>query len=253
MRLAVGGSSVMCWNSRRARCTVSCTAHPEGWWEAGRYFAAVIECDLRCGDPVRFCVLLDVNVPRSSHEKVLRIVAQDLNEVAALMPAETLRLISENMILWLSLTCSRKGAETHWVEKSFVAQEPVFPPRPFAVEVNDWEDYTNSDLSRHGVLLHEFSHIYHAILGREHPLFHVLYEKALEKDIYPAETYGLQNKEEFFASLSVPLWGGLNDYFPKTLPELEKFDPDSLARIIEIWSIKSGSSQNERNGNKRFN
>ena len=33
----------------------------------------------------------------------------------------------------------------------------------------------------------------------------------------------------------MPLFGGVNDYFPFTRAELQEFDPESHAALIDVW------------------
>eukprot|EP00928_Gymnodinium_smaydae_P032242 TRINITY_DN23404_c0_g1_i1.p1 TRINITY_DN23404_c0_g1~~TRINITY_DN23404_c0_g1_i1.p1 ORF type:complete len:354 (+),score=79.30 TRINITY_DN23404_c0_g1_i1:77-1063(+) len=124
-------------------------------------------------------------------------------------------------------------------------EEDVLEQRTLAVEINNWKDYGRFMLNREGVLLHELSHVFNGTIGRDHAGIVGMYaaakhsgkyERVARKDGSKARAYGLKNHLEFFASLSVAMLGGSNDYYPFTRQELRKFDELSFGALLAIWS-----------------
>ena len=139
----------------------------------------------------------------------------------------------------------------HFVEKPFshvpAGSLEQFTPRPHAMEIMCWAHYKSWNLNRAGTCLHELSHVYNACIGTGHSLVKSLYDSAKISARYSLvdhcdgkrlRAYGLNNHLEMFASLSVALFGGRNDYQPFTRADLELFDPISFIMLLDIWSLK---------------
>ena len=87
------------------------------------------------------------------------------------------------------------------------------------------------------------SHVYHGCLGTEHKMIQMLFDNAKLSNRYinvghcdgaKHKAYALNNHFEMFASLSVPLFFGRNDYYPFNRLDLEKFDPASFITLLDV-------------------
>jgi len=222
---------------------VSVSEHPNGWWVSGSYNP--LQVDLSWLGSC-FTVLMDERFGGEGiKDRAIVNICTDLVKTANRMPLHALQAICEQSILWLNVNNGRKGAETHYSLKEFdpAAQNSIAPKR-LAVEINDWDNFLHGNLPRLATLLHEFSHVFHSIIGEDHELIQTLFERAVSSGKYelvqvtwgePRRAYGLENKAEFFASLSVAYLGGQNDFQPFTLEELRMFDPEALVLLSEIW------------------
>jgi len=246
--LAIGTAAGVClavaWRRRRQRKTnaIRVKAHPQGWWCAGCYEPVCMEVK-----GVSFSMMLDPALPI----ECIDMLRHDLGIVASSLPPQAAHAVAQACHIYVNLDNGRRGAEVHWCPKQFVQTLGSFlavsgcKTRDCAVEINRWSDYGAFLLKREGILLHELSHVYNATLGRDDAGIMAMYEVAKDSGMYErvakvdgteAKAYGLSNHLEFFASLSVAMLGGHNDYFPFTRSDLRAFDPASFGAMLAIWA-----------------
>lgn len=88
------------------------------------------------------------------------------------------------------------------------------------------------------VLLHEYMHAYHAkILGSQNPDLLKYYEQAKASGIYPAGSYLLKNKQEFFAMTASTMLSGEIAREPFTREKLEKDLPECAAWLRKLLGM----------------
>ena len=103
-------------------------------------------------------------------------------------------------------------------------------------------------------LIHEFAHAYHdQVLGRADARIEASYKAAVERKLYDsvdtripvnnrsvevkkARAYAIENKDEYFAELSVAFFGR-NWTYPYSRTELQSHDPKGYALMIETWKV----------------
>uniref|UniRef100_A0A7R9U5S2 Uncharacterized protein n=1 Tax=Pinguiococcus pyrenoidosus TaxID=172671 RepID=A0A7R9U5S2_9STRA len=260
---------------RRARklrqWKVRSSAHPKGWWYAGDYDYVEILC--KTWKPgggngnVKFCVMADQGC---SNEGVLGVLVDDLDKVARCLPPRALRSIASSTYLWLNAsTPNERGACTHYQVKEFALVEDLVEdesplelgdrllptPRKHGVEIWAWNDYAKRFfLKRSDTLLHEFGHVFHdAVATFECQAILDMHRKCSEDDKYKLvdfidgsrkAPYALKNEKELFASFTVPLFGGYNDYAPFHLEGFQQFDAESLRTMMDVWCL-SGDDVDE--------
>ena len=163
-----------------------------------------------------------------------------------MMPPRALTTIADSCHIFVNLDNGQRGACTHWATKDFEEVKGCCP-RQFSVEIHRWSDHFDFLLSREGTFLHELSHIYNATLGHDHPPIVEMHKLGCESQKYEEvdlidgsrrRAYGIQNHLEFFASLCVLFFGGVNDYFPFTRSDLIVYDPDAFSALSRIWAEK---------------
>lgn len=215
--------------------------HPDNWWQAGCYEPTTMHIALGNN---KFSLMVDPTLPAEAFQ-TLKV---DLQKIAACIPPHALKAISENCHIYVNKDNGDRGACVHWVSKPFETTGGGCTERELSIEIHNWDDYSTSRqlLNREGTLLHEMAHVYNGTLGRDHQPIVDMYDKACASGLYEnvkmlngahKEAYGIQNHLELFASLSVPLLGGVNDYEPFTKWGLERFDPDSYAALVQIWGL----------------
>ncbi|CAK9096287.1 Ubiquinone biosynthesis protein COQ9 [Durusdinium trenchii] len=244
---------------------VSCAAHEEGWWRASTATLLRVCCSLAVASPkapdanqaANFVVLLDERWGERKLASVIQVLVEDLEVVARAFPEKVARSLGDAMHLWVHEDDDRGGAETHYVPKQLLASCEI-KERQFAVEINSWQSYMTGCLARSNTLLHEFAHVFNGMLGLHEPQFKELFQHGVDSGKYdlvafrhnieslrgPEEkrrAYGLINSMEFFASLSVAFLGGLNDYEPFDRAGLDDLDPESSAKLAEIYNAADGA------------
>jgi len=227
-------------DSRAGDSLVHVEAHSDNWWGRGSYRPCVVKVNTIVAGEINFSLLLDPALPNDA-ETVLR---EDLARVALMMPSRALEAIANSCHIFANLDNGQRGACTHWAMKEFEEVEDC-RPRQFSIEIHRWSDHFDLLLSREGTFLHELSHIYNATLGHDHPPIVEMHKLGCESKKYEEvdlidgskkRAYGIQNHLEFFASLAVPFFGGINDYYPFTRSDLKAYDPESFSALKRIWA-----------------
>tara|TARA_B110000208_G_scaffold100532_1_gene125325 strand:- start:29 stop:883 length:855 start_codon:yes stop_codon:yes gene_type:complete len=243
---AVASTLTLTLATRRLRATwlwlITVKRHPDDWWRSGSFYPRTVTVAAADGnDEVEFSLLLD---PRLSRKAVAMLV-EDLAAAALALPSNALRTSAAACHVWCNHASGIRGACVHWVTKPFFDPCGSIAARQCALEINRFADYTGNLLARENCLLHELSHVFNATIGREHCGVHQMFDRAVADGRYESvamldespvrRAYGLNNHLEFFASLSVPLFGGVNDYFPFRRHDLVKSDRASYDDLITIW------------------
>ena len=138
-----------------------------------------------------------------------------------------------------------------------------------SIEIYVWQHYLSWDLNRAAQLMHELAHCYHysvlsprgsfehADIGRvfERAVASGKYEKVPRQNFYGEKdwdaerevvalqrAYALTDCSEFFASLSVPFFGFVNDWYPFERRDLEEFDAESVALLGRVWGVSGATA-----------
>ena len=241
----LAGVTTLALVSRRLRATllrlITVQRHANDWWMAGTFSQRTLRTRCADGEQVTFSLMLDPALSSAS----VSMLEDDLAAVALALPPRALRKAASSCHVWCNRESGQRGACVHWCTKPFQDPSGEIAERPIALEINNFRDYTTSLLNRENVLLHELAHVFNATIGREHRKIVALFERAVEGRRYervdmidgsaPQRAYGLSNHLEFFASLSVPLFGGVNDYFPFRRDDLQTFESVAMRHIWSFW------------------
>lgn len=187
-----------------------------------------------------------------AHRRVRAALMHDLWVINHVVPGAALAVIRTVPVVITPSTekvegISGRGMVFHpsagWLtEAGFDAE------REGTVEICNIEDFLTWRAEQPGMVLHEFAHAYHWILGFERVDVAKAFEKARASGLYasvqyvldePGESrraYAVNNPREYFAELTEAYFGR-NDYFPFTREELETYDPVGFALVARLWNL----------------
>lgn len=178
-------------------------------------------------------------------KRALRMLADHLNRIGILMPADRLKKL-RTLEIWIERRHpklapmqyhpSRAWLKAHGHDERLAKK--VHIPRAAAL-------VDRGQLVKHPmVVLHELAHAYHdQILGFDHPKIRETFEKARKSGkyekvlLYIGKTvrhYGLSNHKEYFAE-STEAYFGRNDFYPFVRAELQQHDPAMHDLLVKIW------------------
>jgi len=192
-------------------------------------------------------------------------LTNDLGHIRRMFPEAAIRAIQgEGRAIWVAKDLSeldddgnerkQKFACVHYCEHWLRTHGNLREKKNGCLEIYCWEGYRANNLYRVDMLLHEFSHIYHYIIGFDNKTVLKAFEDAKEAKLYDAvehcsgvkrKAYAMVNVMEYFASLCVPYFYGRNDYYPFIRPQLEEYDKAGFAMLEEVWSILNDENVEE--------
>ena len=118
-----------------------------------------------------------------------------------------------------------------------------------AVEITDIRNFESECKRMPMLMLHELAHAYHdRVLGFDNPEVRAAYVRAKESGKYDKverrfadgktrmeKAYAMTNPQEYFAECSEAFFG-VNDWYPYTLDQLKKHDPDVVELLEKLWN-----------------
>lgn len=181
-------------------------------------------------------------------EKAMELLKGQLDEVKRVVPAEALREM-QKVPIWVNPEYAGvpPRAEYHpgagWLKDN--GRDPAMAK---AVEITDVKDFESECKRMPMLMLHELAHAYHdRVLGFDHPAIKAAYEKARASGKYDKverrfangntrmeRAYAMTNPQEYFAECSEAFFG-VNDWFPYTLDQLKKHDPEMVEVLEKVW------------------
>lgn len=178
-------------------------------------------------------------------DRALRMLADHLNRIRILMPAERLKQL-QKLEIWIerrhpTLTAMQYHPSTGWLKShghDVRLAKKVHIPRAAAL-------ISRRQLVKHPmVVLHELAHAYHdQVLGFDHAKIREAYNRAKKSGkyervlLYTGKTvrhYGMTNHKEYFAECTEAYFGR-NDFYPFVRAELQQHDPEMHALLVKIW------------------
>ncbi len=193
---------------------------------------------------------------RENTEKALTLLKGQLDEVKRVVPAEAFQALRK-VTIWVSPEYPgvQPRAEYH-PGPEWLRENGRNPAMAKGIEITCIRDYESECKRMPMWMLHELAHAYHyQVLGVDQPDIRAAYEKAKASHKYDkverrfadgktriARAYALTNAQEYFAECSEAFFG-VNDWFPYTLPELQKHDPLVVGVLRKVWKVKPAKTQ----------
>jgi hypothetical protein len=190
--------------------------------------------------------------------KLVRQVTSALNEdlgyINRALPAPA-RAALQKTIIWVEYQTPSFGDDfrgrgaTFHVSRLWLAEHGFLLDKARGVQVCNAADYLDWR-SHQMLLLHEFTHAYHYIIGFERSDVIAAYKAAKKAGLYhqvqyvlakPGElksAYALNNQHEYFAELS-EAYLARNDYFPFIREDLRQYDPNGYELIDRLWNFSA--------------
>jgi len=182
-------------------------------------------------------------------EKAMVLLKGQLDEVKRVVPAGALKEI-QKVTIWVSPEYPgvQPRAEYHpgaaWLRDN--GRDPAMAK---AVEITDIRNFESECKRMPMLMLHELAHAYHdRVLGFDNPEVRAAYVRAKESGKYDKverrfadgktrmeKAYAMTNPQEYFAECSEAFFG-VNDWYPYTLDQLKKHDPDVVELLEKLWN-----------------
>jgi len=186
-------------------------------------------------------------------EKAMVLLKVQLEDVRKVVPPFALREI-QKVPIWVSpeYPGQQPRAEYHpgagWLREN--GRDPAMAK---AVEITDTKDFESECKRMPMLMLHELAHAYHdRVLGFDHPEIVAAYDRAKKSGKYDKverrfangntrmeRAYAMTNPQEYFAECSEAFFG-VNDWYPYTLDQLKKHDPEVVPILEKLWKNPQG-------------
>lgn len=192
-------------------------------------------------------------------EQVITALDQDLESIARIIPPPALAALRTRTI-WIERetdiaadTFTGRGMTFH-PSRAWLAEHGILPEKAGGIEISNVRDYLEWRQHQPFMVLHEFAHTYHWLLGFDRPDVVRTYEAARAAGLYEEvnyvlasggekrRAYALNDPKEYFAELSEAYFGR-NDFFPFTRDELREYDPAGYALLEGLWHLSPAAIQ----------
>ena len=187
-----------------------------------------------------------IDGPHASEGKqALRILADELNRIAILVPEEPLTKL-RRVEIWLEHKHPELGAMQYHPSESWLVSHGYDRRLAKKVHITQAETlFSRHRLLKHPmVVLHELAHGYHdQVLGFDDPEIRKVYREAKESEKYESvllyngdktRHYGMTDHKEYFAE-GTEAYFYRNDFYPFVRAELNEHDPQLHDLLVEIW------------------
>lgn len=185
-------------------------------------------------------------------EQALQLLERQLQEIVSVVPESAVTKLQQ-VPLWISpeYPGTRPGAEYHpdagWLKKN--NRDPAMEK---GVEFSNVRIFVEETKRMPNFALHELAHAYHDRFlpdGFANAQVRFAYEKAKASGSYESveqrfgdgrstnvRAYAMTTPQEYFAECSEAFFS-TNDFFPFTLEQLRKHDPEVTALLAELWGV----------------
>ncbi|MCL4203897.1 MAG: metallopeptidase [Pirellulaceae bacterium] len=193
-------------------------------------------------------VHVDRRLLHGEHEatgkKALRILANQLHDIALVVPANRVERLRE-VPIWVDLD-HRLGNLQYHPSIGWLRDNGHAPAMARAVHVPQARRLIELAASnaQPWVMLHELAHAYHdRVLGFDWPPIQEAYQKIVASGRYESvlhiggrkiRHYALTDHKEFFAEMSESYFG-TNDFYPFVRAELQDYDPEVFDLLRRVW------------------
>ena len=182
---------------------------------------------------------------REEGTRALRMLADQLNRIAILLPAERLEEI-RTVELWIEHEHPTLGAMQYHPSREWLESHGHDVRLARKVHITRARSlYARQQMLKHPlVILHELAHGYHdQVLGFDRPDIVAAYKHGVESGAYEqvllytgqqVRHYGMTDHKEFFAEASEAYFYR-NDFYPFVRAELKEHDPGLHELLVKIW------------------
>lgn len=193
-------------------------------------------------------VHVDRRLLHGEHEatgkKALRILANQLHDIALVVPANRVERLRE-VPIWVDLD-HRLGNLQYHPSIGWLRDNGHAPAMARAVHVPQARRLIELAASnaQPWVMLHELAHAYHdRVLGFDWPPIREAYQQIVDSGRYESvlhiggrkiRHYALTDHKEFFAEMSESYFG-TNDFYPFVRAELQDYDPEVFDLLRRVW------------------
>lgn len=180
-------------------------------------------------------------------DEALRLLADQLKEVARVIPAEPLaqlRLVP----IWLSpLPAGCKPTGEYHPDVRWLRENRRNPRLAKGVEFTNIPRFAAEIKRMPMMALHELAHAYHdRVLSFDEPRILEAYEQAVKSGTYDnvqesstgtrQRAYALTNHKEYFAECTEAYFGE-NDFYPFNRAQLQRHDPAMCELLGQLWKV----------------
>jgi len=189
--------------------------------------------------------LLEGGKQAEDGSKALKMLANHLQRIAILLPAEPLEKMKK-MEIWIEhqhpeLSAMQYHPGADWLEGR--GYDPRLAKKVHITKASDL--FSRGQLLKHpAVILHELAHAYHdQILGFEDESVIGAYDHAMKKGILEkvklfngqiVTHYAATNHKEYFAE-ATEAYLYRNDFYPFVAAELREHDPEGFKVMYDVW------------------
>lgn len=178
-------------------------------------------------------------------EKTLKMLANHLQRIAILVPADSLTKLRRCEI-WIEANHPSLGNMQYHPGAGWLKNNGHDPRLHKKVHIPRAANLlSRGQMLKHpAVVLHELAHAYHdQYLSFDHPGIIAAYSKAKKSGSYDkvmlftgqnVKHYAMTNHKEYFAE-GTEAFFYRNDFYPFVRAELKKHDPDLDAVLVEVW------------------
>jgi hypothetical protein len=178
-------------------------------------------------------------------EKALKMLANHLQRISILLPAEPLEKMKK-MEIWIEHQHPELSAMQYHPGADWLTGRGYDPRLAKKVHITRAADLFSRDqmLKHPAVILHELAHAYHdQILGFEDASVIAAYDEAMKKGILEkvklfngrtVQHYAATNHKEYFAE-ATEAYLYRNDFYPFVAAELRDHDPKGFQLMWDVW------------------
>ncbi|MBN1846594.1 MAG: hypothetical protein JW810_12980 [Sedimentisphaerales bacterium] len=176
-------------------------------------------------------------------EKVLRLLDQQLYQIARAVPAAALARLRE-MTIWVEYRDRQFACMCYHPSRAWLTENGYNPDKEKSVEIANAENFLKWTHDQPWMVLHELAHGYHhQVLGYENREIRRAYEAARKAGRYESvlhingrrqRHYALNNDQEYFAE-ATEAYFGTNDFYPFVRAELKQHDPELFGLMEKLW------------------
>ncbi|MFZ4540840.1 MAG: hypothetical protein ACOYNL_03380 [Rickettsiales bacterium] len=184
---------------------------------------------------------------RTAPEKLqhaLQLLELKLTELNKVVPEKALAKLKD-VHFWVSANANNHSTVYH-PSAQWLSSNGRNPAMAKGIQLQNIDNFLTDAKTQPMAILHELAHAYHQRIGlRDQNRIMKAYQNAMEKGLYKKVTryggrikdvtaYAMNNEKEYFAELSEAYFG-VNDYYPYTRDELEKYDPEGFTMLQAVW------------------
>jgi hypothetical protein len=179
-------------------------------------------------------------------ERTLKVLGQQLHDIARVVPAEPLARLRK-IPIWIERAHPRHPCMCYHVSRNWLRLHGMNPDKAGCVELANCKNFLAWTLDQPWMVLHELAHGYHdLVLGYDHAEIKVCHERAKNSNSYDSvlhingqkrKHYAIVNHREYFAELTEAFFG-TNDFYPFVRSELKAHDPTGYELMEKLWGVK---------------
>jgi hypothetical protein len=188
---------------------------------------------------------------RELREKTLRVLGDQLFQIARVVPAEALGQLRK-ISIWVEVAEPHHPCMAYHPDARWLRQHGMNPDKARCVELANARNFNSWTLQQPWMVLHELAHGYHhRVLGFENAEIQACYDAAVSAKVYDSvlngrgrksRHYALNNAKEYFAEMTEAYFG-TNDFYPFVRAELKQVDPRMFALLEKVWGVRKPAAK----------